>query len=86
MVISSMFFLVKACSIIVTRVKCMGMDGRADFSKILFVFLKGYLHFFRCKILRAASGHFLDVFFLIMCKNGHKYHSLICVKMLIITI
>ena len=57
-------FLVKACSIIVTRKKYMGMDGRADFSKIWLFFLKGYLHFFFwCKIFHWTKGHFFGCHF-----------------------
>ena len=57
-------FLLKACSIIVSKVKSQSMAGRGDFSKMWFFFPQGILTFFyACFYAGGKMLIFLDVIF-----------------------
>ena len=63
----------KACSIMVSKVKCMGMAGRGDFSRICFFFLKVYVHFLFLVYKRMGKMLlFLDVLFFGFAKVSFK--------------
>ena len=55
-------FLVKACSIIVSKVKSQSMAGRGDFSKMCFFFSR-YIDFFSCFYAGGKMLIFWDVIF-----------------------